>query len=740
MSDARLAVELPDGEEEEQPQRQPLDRSRDLLGRRNSPLRKRLDKLFGDIVKGFEDQARRSDDLDAWWNCYNCVLDENQFYNGNAEIYVPIIRDAINARATRFANQLFPASGRYIDCTTSDGGQPYEILALLNHYIQSAQLKTQIVKPLLRCGDIEGQYNLYIDWKETQRQLVQRRQHGILIPHGGGFVEADGEQIEDIDIEDIEEGCPAFEVLHDSDVLILPQSADGVEDALARGGAVVIVRRWSKDKVEEMAEADEIRSDEVEDLKEANVLDPQMPGLNDVTKELIRSVGIRTKGPHTIVFETWTMLPLNDSGQYAESGVRRLCRAWFGIRRTQLGCKRNPFWNDRCPLLSVPVEKIPGVAKGKSQVEALAPIQYEANDAANERADVDHYASMPIIMRRPGEGNGPLILNLAAVWDVDPAAVKFAEFPDLSQRATDRIMAATTLIFQSLGVNPAMLPQQSGRRGGKRNQAEIAMEQQVDLLTTAEAVSVVQEGMLDPLIGWCVDLDHQFRDTALTVRAYGELGIEAAMIDVPPLQNRTRYHFTWCGAEQARLNLAMQQAGTALINVARGVAQQLTAEGYELRLGPAMERAFENVLGPKTARLMLVDKRRQMTVDAKLENELMAEGHSVPVHPLDNDAEHLKLHYPEQQQTGDPHGVIRLHIQAHIVQMSAKNQAMVKSQMPGMMGAPGVPGGAGPGVAGTPRPGAVPSPPRQMQQPAGAIHPDQMVRRGGGVVPMPRRF
>ena len=76
------------------------------------------------------------------------------------------------------------------------------------------------------------------------------------------------------------------------------------------------------------------------------------------------------------------------------------------------------------------------------------------------------------------------------------------------------------------------------------------------------------------------------------------------------------------------------------------------------------------------------------------------------------------------------------------MQMNAKNQAAIQAQMGGRMGAgaPGVPGGAGPGVAGTPRPGGMPQPPHQMQQHAGAVHPDQMPRMGGGVVPMPRKF
>ena len=78
----------------------------------------------------------------------------------------------------------------------------------------------------------------------------------------------------------------------------------------------------------------------------------------------------------------------------------------------------------------------------------------------------------------------------------------------------------------------------------------------------------------------------------------------------------------------------------------------------------------------------------------------------------------------------DTTGFVHQHIMEHLAQMKAKAQAM--QGPPPQQGAQGVPGGAGPGVAGTPRPGAQPGLPRP-QQPPGAIHKDQMP------LSMPRR-
>jgi hypothetical protein len=717
-------------------------RSADLLGRADSACRTYLRKKIEGIVRGFEDQIVRSDELDQWWRIFSCELDDNQFYNGNAQVYVPIIRDAINARATRFANQLFPQPGRCVDVTSTDGHIPFEIVALLNHYIRSAKLKTQVVKPLLRMGDIEGQYNLYVDWQETDRQLVSRETRAVEVdgqPVPTEMMGPDGEVIDIIE-EDVVEGSPVFEVLHDADVLVMPASADSIEHALSVGGSATIVRRWSREKYEDMIDAGEIDGVGSED-DGPPMASENMAGLNDLQKKLARAIGIRARGPHALMFETWLMVPLGPGGNFSKKGKRRLCRLWWNLDREPEGLKRNPNWNDRCPLLSAAVEKVAGVFKGQSLIEPLAPIQYEANDAANERADVDHYSAMPMVRRSPGQGNTPIILNLGAIIDAEPGGIEFLQFPDLSQRAKARILDAMQIIFQSLSVNPSMLPMQANPT--RRNQAQVAQEQQIDVLTTAEAVQVPEENILTPLVAWIADLDYQFRDRKLTTRSFGELGIRAEQIDVPPLRNRAQYAFRWCGSEQTKFNVAVQQQATAFINIVRGMQGEIAAEGYKLHIGPMLEKAALNIFGGEGP-LVLEDARHQLSIEVKAENEMLAEGHMVPVMPNDPDPQHIQMHAAAARM-GDPHGTFQVHIAAHMMQAEAKAKAAMMQQMAqAQAGGPGTPGGAGPGVsgrpagAGPPQPGAQPAGPRLMKGPPGMIPPESLPR--SGAVTMPRKF
>ncbi len=427
------------------------------------------------------------------------------------------------------------------------------------------------------------------------------------------------------------------------------------------------------------------------------------------------------------------MLPLDKSGGYSEKGEPRLCRVFFGPHRMPLGAKRNPYWNDRCPLLSCPVEKEAGVFKGPSLIAPIASLQYEANDAVNEGADAATLSAAPIVTRDTAAYNGPLIYNVGAVWDIPPKSVKLLTFPDLTPRAQTRVQMAIEQIFQTLGVNPSMLPQQT--RSSKPNQAMIAQEQQVDLLTTAEAVSVLEEGILTPAMGWTVDLDYQFRDRALLVRQFGDMGIMAEMEEVAPLQNRNGFSFLWRGGEQVKQSAMMQQQGTAWVNVLRGLRAELQAEGYQLHLGPLIEAGTQNVFGSFLGSRVLIDQRHQLTVPPDLEDDMMLGGFERAVHPFDNDPEHLQAHMISLRETGDPHGTIRAHMQKHEQSMQMKMAASMQ-RATAQQGLP-APGGGG-GGPGQPQPGAAPAGPHAVKRPPGAVHPDR--GPASGVIEMPRRM
>ena len=708
-----------------------LRRDRELLGRRGAKAYDDKLKTFRQIREGFRKQATRSDEIGDYWAIYNCEIDGNNFYNGNSDLYVPIVHAAIEARKTRFLNQLFPSSGRYIDATSSDGGVPHEIVALLEDYVWQTKLRTQHIAALLRNGDVEGHYNLYVDWNRTSRHVVSRETVKPQVTLPGSprpidAIEMDREPIERLISQEAFDQRPDVEVIHDTDVLVLPATAGSIDDALRKGGSVTIIRRWSKETVEDMIERGEIRSGPGKELighARAHASEDR-----PLEADLIDAAGIRDRGNTCQVYETWEVMDVDEG--------RRLTKSYYGGYDLILSCRRNPMWNDRCQLISCPQQKIAGAFKGVSPVKpGVASLQYYANQIAQQAADSATYSMLPIIMTDPAKNprTATMLLNLAAIWEVDPNSTRFVEFPKLWQDGIAIIQSLTAQIFQSLGVNPAMLPQQTGRPGAKRNQAEVAMEQTVDVLTTAEACGVIEEGILTPMLTQWVEMDHQFRDDEVTVRTYGELGSLAKMQTVRPLQSTTRYHFTWFGVEQAR-NAAQYQQEIALMNVARGLSADLNRAGYMFDPAPILEHAAGSICGWRRGRLVIKDMRSQLAMDPELENRMMADGFKHTVHPMDEDPKHIQSHMRYVQETGDPTGEGKMAIQQHQMSMQVKATAMMRQQ--GMQPPGALPGGGGPPAG--PATGGLAPGPRPVRGPPGMIHPDQMTRAGASV--MPRKF
>lgn len=687
-------------------------------------VKKRLLELFQDVEGGFRDQRERSDDILDYWDMYHCILGERQFYNGNSQAFVPIVRNAIEARKTRFINQLFPQSGRFVEVTTEDGTVPYASISLVEHYVRQTRLRTQVMPALMVNGDLEGQYSVYVDWNEVTRHVVRKVTRGTLID--GVEMPELGEH-EVMEEEEIVDGKPAVEVISDPDLLVLPITVDSLDEALEKGGSVTLIRRWSKAEIKAKIAAGDVLKEPGEALIKA-MAKKDGDQAKDVAKENADAAGIKgpSAGKFALVYETWTKLKID--------GTLRLCRAYYGGDDRVLGCKLNPFWCDLLPVISAPVKKVAGVFKGVSLVApGVMDLQIAANDALNQALDNMSYALNPVTLVDPEKVSRweSLILDLGAVWPVGPDGAKVMAFPQVTGQALEIIGNAKNEIFQALSVNPAMMPQQTGGKG-KRNQAEIANEQQVDLLTTADAVTNVEGEILTPVVQRFLEYDHQFRDDDLVLRAYGPMGVRQQMETIEPIQVNRRWELRWFGVEAAR-NAAQVQQQIAMANVFKGIPPQLYP-GYKFNIAPLMVQMAENAFGPRLAPLVFQDAKDQLGQDPQLENRMLAEGFEVPVHPGDDAAKHLQAHLGLLA-AGDQTGNVRLHIQQHQMQLQAKAQTAQQQQGQGL---PGAPGGAGPGVAGSPRPGAQPTAPRQLKQPAGAI-PQQSLP-AAGAVPMPRKM
>jgi hypothetical protein len=675
---------------------------------KKSGVEERLTDLFKDVQKGFESQRDRSDEIKDNWDLYNCRLGDKQFYNGTSQLAMPFVHDAVEARVTRFTNQIFPVSGRYVEVTTGEPDQPQATQALIESYVRKCKLRTKVVPALLRNGDAEGLYALYVSWKKRKRTVVFRTK---VQPKTDGLPNEAAEPVDDFDEEELVDSYPDVEVISDPDICLLPAASNSIEDALEDGGSVTVLRRWSKAKIKKLIADDEITKTIGEELMEE--MNGQRESKDtDVAKAQLDAAGVKERGKVAVVYETWTKLKIGDD--------HLLCRIYFGGEKRILGCKRNPFWNDRCPIIGGPVKKMGGTWKSQAPIVAVSDLQILANDTINEAADTAHFSAMPIVMTDPLKNPrvDTMTLGLGAVWDTSPNDTKIVTFPPLWEEGLGRAMAIKDQIFQTLAVNPSMIPQGTGG-AKKRSQAEMAIEQQVDILTTADVVTNLEETILTPLVQRFAEYDHQFRDKATTIRVYGEMGLRANMEDVEPIQLNERFEFRWFGVESAR-NAAQMQQQIAWMNVIKEVPPS-AYPNYDLDVSPMLVQGTENVFGPRIAPLIF-KKKVLVSVDPMVENDMLLHGFDVQIHPGDNDQEHLQAHMMLIQ-AGDPHKTAQAHVMKHMAQLQQKAEQQQQPQQ-------GASGGAGP------RPGGqVNGQQRPGQQPAGAIHRDGMAQAGAAAPP-----
>jgi hypothetical protein len=214
------------------------------------------------------------------------------------------------------------------------------------------------------------------------------------------------------------------------------------------------------------------------------------------------------------------------------------------------------------------------------------------------------------------------------------------------------------------------------------------------------------------MIARFVAYDQQFRREAIWVRAFGREGIKSGMQEVPPPQAGNRVQFRWLGVEAARTAAQMQQQ-IAFMNVLRTIPPEMMP-GRKVNIVPLVERASESVFGPHLGPKIFPPISDLVGVPPEAENQLLGQGVDLPVHPEDNDAQHLAEHAKLP-----PSPVRNAHMQRHQVQMSAKNQ-MAAQQAQQAQQQQGGGGGRGPQA------GAQTKGPRRMKQPPGALKPGQM--------------
>jgi hypothetical protein len=667
--------------------------------------RERACLIYPDIVSAYEEKTDQSKKIDKYWDIFGCKLNSQQQYDGDSQVYVPIVHDCIEAAVKRYTSMLMPTTGKCIDIISESGDIPYATIAILEHYLRHCRLRT-LLPGLFRRGEVEGQWSLMLDWKsstrKTRRKIIKEDPDNVL------------EEIEDMEDVKIVTAGPEITVIAAQDLAIIPATSACVNDA----EMVVVALRLSKSKMDEMVDEGTFLRSQV-DLMAKGVGDKKW-----ADKERASEAGVRIKAgsKYYLVYMAWMKFKVEDE--------KEPCIIYFGGENIVLGIEKNPYWSGKVPILSEPVDLIPGSIWGKSKIAHVEQLQYQTNDAVNMGMDSAKYSVLPIVMTDPVKNPnvGSMVLAAAAIWETSPADTQFAQFPALWKDAFGMVAALKSQISESMGVNDALMGKSPA---GRKNAQAIAQQEQAAMATISDPVRRFETGIMDNLLEWFFELDQQFRDDDLVIRTEGDVGINAKMQRIPPQQFTERYYFKWNGVEQTMGAQRVQQM-IGFLNVLRGMPPQ-TMNGRSIDATPIIDYASEVIFGPNIAPRVIVDNRNKMTVAPDIENEILHNGMDVMAAPMDDDMMHLQSHQEAARVTGDPAGHFRKHIMMHMAQAQAKAQASAPQPPKGLPGQPGMPQGQ-PGSAGTPRPGAMPAGPRTgAQQPAGSIHQDSMGDASSGM-------
>lgn len=680
-------------------------------------------KLYTHIQKCYDNKQEQNDNIEEYWNIYNCIPDANQQYNGNSTCYVPAIRDACDARVKRVLRQNFPVNHKHVSAVSATGEVPYAQLALLEHYIRKGKLKNTVARPCLIHGDVTGQWTLYVDWTKGYRQIreiVKKPQTLVDTTNPEKEIEDpfnDEETVEDREI--LEEG-PMIEVIATEDLAVYPPTVNDIE----KSKASAVRLRLSEERVEELVEEGVFilpsGFDTVEKYFDKKGVPDQSRERVTPAKKRTLDAGIKIEGTwkYLLCYEVHTKLDLGNG--------KELCYVYYGGPNQILGIIRSPLWSGRRPVISAPIEEITGSFFGISKFEKVKFIQWNLTDFWNMGQDSAQYGLSPIVMTDPFKNPQyqSFVIGLAAVWLTDPNTTKFMTMPDIYKNAFMICDAMERRIWQSMDVNEFMMGKMPQGRKNNQMMGQMQQEANANILDHAERF---EEMILTPLVEMIAELDRQFRTDALTVTTMGELGQRARVDVISAQQFGETFFYQWCGTAYVMSMQRMQQM-IAWMNVLRGLQPQ-NLGGRELDISPIAEFGTEQIFGPELAPRILVDKRDMFTIPMDVENEMLYNGLPVQVHPADNDVEHIRSHAEAAKISGDPKAVFRKHMVDHLKQ--AQEKAQKQAGAPG--GAQGMPAGGAPqGVPGTPRPGAQPAPPKAgVQQPAGAIHPDAMAGMPG---------
>ena len=417
--------------------------------------------------------------------------------------------------------------------------------------------------------------------------------------------------------------------------------------------------------------------------------------------------GRRTpRGDSNPEFEVVTVfMPWEIKGEQVE------CVFWVELKsKITLGGFRlaSLYWKNERPLLDLHYQRVPGRYMSMGVMEICRHLSAELDTIHNMRIDIGQATNMPFFFYRSTSHVNPKKITLAPLTGVPVDDVNDIRFPQMQNVTTfyhQEEQLLYTLIERVMGVTDLFLGMSPTQGAAARHATGFVGTQQESMARMTEVVTSDAEAF-SFLCRTVYNMELQWGPKARHMRLLGKEGPVSTKIDRNQLWMAGEYDFR-LGANHGLFASAIAQqkadalmAWSAQSPLAMGAPERIWERDYEYLSSKGFEDP-ERFIGPREATSSGTPKP-QDEENMDMAQYLHGDGVPSPVHPNDNDEEHIAelntfLISEEYTQLGRPNYRAYLaHQQQHQNAIQAKFQQQQQMQQAAMMGmGQGQPGQAG---------------------------------------------
>lgn len=414
-------------------------------------------------------------------------------------------------------------------------------------------------------------------------------------------------------------------------LFVYPETADSVDSAFCVMEQIIVDRSMlERGAMSGMYNADAVQS----------VIKRKHADISDAAQSQLRRFGPTSQqgnlmaSEHEII-EYWGFYPLNGEDQPLVDCIISICDRGTVLRAKKNDLGFRPYVSARCVQLA-------SEFYGFTPVDTVTALQQHLNTVNNQALDCATFSLNPIAAIDPAILNDPnlvkqFVLSPGQKWPVHPESIAWRTIPDVSSTGYKAAAQLSGVISNSLHSDfslPAAGKTATAYLGGAGVISDIL----------SGVVGNIESQCLTPMLHKLLRLAYlnmpQEEEIAVTGEDGVVIGINLKRDDI-----EAGVSIRWAAAEMTMAAQIKSQQLIQFFSIASRVPPQMWMSfGIRFRLDRLLKTLWSEAFNLHGEDRLFENIAAYAPLDANVENSLLAEGVAVPVHPLDNDMEHLAVH------------------------------------------------------------------------------------------------